>query len=266
MAGLIGENTYKGLAVPLYGESQIQQLTTNTIVSMQLSSNNAGRFMLGTDQRLTTGFGFSTEYVIPQYSSLLTNLAVFDIDADGGYRAVSGTTVLIELNSSGIFGRDTLANEWRIDSSGRAQGVFRTVTTVTTGANFTIPSTASGTYYYVSGVSAGTAMFLILPGDAALGTYYDFWFTSQTALGDVGITSTAGGAVISMPGLNTSLVSTDQAISPASLQSQGLRLTLVATDLWFGIAGSYEHSSADTTDWTSADLERGSWQPLTTIS
>lgn len=270
MADPIGENAYLNLAAPLYGEAEFQQLTTNTILTLQHTTDNAGRFFLGRDfvgsTESSQGDGSSiwNNPGIP-YSSVLTDVAVWDIDGAGGYRTLSGTTVLVEFNSSGIFGRDGLAAEWRIDSSGRPQGVFRTVTTVTTGANFTIPSTASGTFYYIQQPSAGTPMFLILPGDAALGTYYDFWFTSQTNLGDAGITSTAGGGVIAMGGLLTSVVSTDQAMSPATLQSAWCRLTLVATDLWAATVGGYEHSSADTTDWTSADLERGSWQPLTTI-
>ena len=272
MADPIGENAYLNLAAPLYGEAEFQQLTTNTILTLQHTTDNAGRFFLGRDfvgsTESSQGDGSSiwNNPGIP-YSSVLTDVAVWDIDNEGGYRVLSGTTVLVEFNSSGIFGRDGLSSdtEWRIDSSGRPQGVFRTVTTITTGANFVITSTQSGMFFYVQGQSAGTSMYISLPGDAAIGTYYDFGVTSQAALSDVIITSTAGGAAISMPGLLTSVVSTNQAMTPATLQSIWVRLTLVETDLWYGQTGGYEHSSADTTDWTSNDLERGSWQPNTTI-
>lgn len=265
MAGLIGENTYKGLAVPLYGESQILQLTTNTIVSMQLSSNNAGRFLLGTDQRLTTGFGFSTEYVIPQYSSLLTDLAVFDIDADGGYRAVSGTTVLMELNSSALEGRAGTTAAWSIDSSGRMLGLLGTVNSATTGANVTITSTQSGTFFLMEGKN-DTSMYFILPGDAPVGTWFEFYVSTQDAVGDVTITSTAGAGRIHMNGTPTSAVSSGKSITLATTVHGMVKVTKVATDIWAAVGQGYSHTTADSSDITAVDIIRGTWNTGSTIA
>jgi hypothetical protein len=44
----IGEGSYKGLSVPLFGESRLeQQNSSNAILTFMHSTANAGRFLLG---------------------------------------------------------------------------------------------------------------------------------------------------------------------------------------------------------------------------
>jgi hypothetical protein len=98
MTDPLGTGTFQGLCVPLFGESVIrQQNSSNAILTLMHSTANTGRLLMGLDQSA------SSNAENPLISSLLTDKAVFDIDADGGFRSISGTTVLVELNSSGLF-------------------------------------------------------------------------------------------------------------------------------------------------------------------
>ena len=46
----IGQDTYKGLGVPLHGDSVIrQQNSSNAIVTLMHSTANTGRFLMGID-------------------------------------------------------------------------------------------------------------------------------------------------------------------------------------------------------------------------
>lgn len=254
MADPIGENTYKGLAVPLYGESLLlQQNSSNAIWTFQHSSANEGRFLAGRNHSYSTVLGDAD-----QYSSVLTSL-VWDIDADGGYRAVSGETILMELNSSGIEGRAGTTLSWGIDSSGRTVGMKQNVVVVTTGTNFTIETSLSGSLLALTSAS-GTSMAFILPANAPVGTWYDFFLTSQADVGDVKITSTAGTGRIHMTGTPSSVVSSVDCITPASTVIHLITLTVIETDVWVATRkGGMNYSSAGTTDYTRVDLDLNSW-------
>jgi len=264
MADPVGSDAYKGLAMPLYGESKlVQRNSSNAILTFQHSTEDAGRFLLGTDVR-------SSGTTAQPFSSILDNLAVWDIDAAGGYRALSGTTILMELNSSflGVEGLSS-ARDWQIDSSGVWTGTKRTVTTVTTGANYTISSTESGTFFHINWTS-GTSMYMILPADAPDGTWYDFWLTSAdtgSSLNEFTITSTAGGGRIHMSGTPTSVVSSGKSITPMSTDaSLGVHIVKIETDVWIAVGTGYQQSTGDSTNLTLPDLVRGSWGEGTTIA
>lgn len=253
MADPIGENTYKGLAVPLYGESLLlQQNSSNAIWTFQHSSANEGRFLAGRNHSYSTVLGDAD-----QYSSVLTSL-VWDIDADGGYRAVSGETILMELNSSGIEGRAGTTLSWSIDSSGRT--LWRqNVVVVTTGADYTVETSLSGSLLYLEGGNE-TSMTFLLPADAPVGTFYDIYISTQIDVGDVRITSTAGAGRIHMTGTPSSVVSSVDAIQPASTQVHLITLTVLETDIWVASRmGGLNYSSAGTTDYSRADLDLNSW-------
>ncbi len=103
MTDPLGQDTYLGLCVPVSGESVIRQRnSSNAIITLMHSTANTGRLLMGMDNSA------SSDEPNPQISSLLTDRAVFDIDADGGFRAVSGTTIKMELNSSGLHAIDDL--------------------------------------------------------------------------------------------------------------------------------------------------------------
>ena len=265
MADPVGNDAYKGLAMPLYGESKlVQRNSSNAILTFQHSTEDAGRLMLGTDVR-------SSGTTAQPFSSILDNLAVWDIDGAGGYRALSGTTILMELNSSfvGVEGLSS-ARDWQIDSSGVWTGTKRQITTVTTGANFTISSTQSGTLFLV-GHTSGTSMYIILPGDAPTGTWFDIWLTSGDAgssLGEVNITSTAGSGRIHMSGTPTSAVSSGKSIMNGSTNASiGVRLIrIVDDDVWIAVGTGFQQTTGDSTNLTLPDLQRGSWFAGSTIA
>jgi len=263
MTSPVGEDAYKGLAVPLFGDSLLQQINSSNAILTFVHSTvgpNEGRFLLGKDGGSTVLRDYFSSIISP-------DLAVWDIDGDGGYRAVSGTTIIMELNSSFVGNVEgTTLLQWRFNTSGQFTGVKQTVTRIATGADFTIESSQSGTLFTLTSAS-GTSMKAILPADAPTGTWYEFWISSdQAETSEFAITSTGGGGVIQIGGL-TSLASTEEAITPAAFASPySLRLTLVATDLWAASRmGGLNYSTADTTDYTQADIDRNAWLAGSTV-
>ena len=76
MSDPIGQNTYKGLGVPLYGESVIRQKnSSNAILILMHSTHNTGRLMMGMHNK----GGAIRNFV--DGTSHITDLAVWDIDA-----------------------------------------------------------------------------------------------------------------------------------------------------------------------------------------
>ena len=246
----IGQGTYKGLAVPLYGESVIrQQNSSNTILTLMHSTANAGRLLMGIDYK-------DIENDDP--SSLLTDLAVFDIDADGGYRVISGTTVKMEFNTSGIY-----AGTNRIlDTSG---GMLnrRPVVEMTTGANYS-PTTAQSGTLFIAGVSDATSQRVLLPANPTHGVWFDFFVSSQDAFGDFALNTTAdSSAALHMPGV-TSAVSTASALSPlTTLGSHYARVTAISSVIW-NVQCAPGYGAAVTSNFSEADLNQGHWGAGTT--
>lgn len=239
----IGQGTYKGLAVPAYGESVIsQQNSSNTIITLMHSTANTGRLLMGIDYK-------------PEgdESSLLQDLAVFDVDAAGGYRAVSGTTIKMEFNSSGIFGGGVKA----MDTSG---GLYNTrpVVEMTTGASYS-PTTAQSGTLFTAGTNDGTSQRVLLPKNPTAGVWYDFYVSTQDAVGDFAINTTANSsAKITMPGM-TSAVSTADSITPlTSVAHHFVRLIAMSSVLWMAhTAGG--HAAAVSTAVSDLDLTVGAW-------
>jgi len=79
----IGAATYMAMGEPLFGDATVEQENSSNYVRTYVhTSLNTGGFLMGMDYRADKA------------SSLLTDLALWDIDVDGGYRALSlGLTV-----------------------------------------------------------------------------------------------------------------------------------------------------------------------------
>ena len=117
MTDPIGQNSYKGLGVPLFGESVIrQQNSSNAILTLMHSTANTGRLLMGMDYKDLDS----------DPTSSLEDLAVFDITAEGSYQLVSGTSVGVRLNTSGLF--DSTDNKIIGSSQEYPSGVQQTVT------------------------------------------------------------------------------------------------------------------------------------------
>ena len=172
MAGLIGENTYKGLGVPLRGHSQLIAESTAPILTFRLSSESTNaRFVMGMDNP-TTG----NSSAIDLNSSVVEDLMKWDIDEAGGYRAVSGTTVLMELNSSGLYaGTDQIVN-----ADGGFVGARVALTAATT--LHTLLSSNAGKLHTMTTVAA-SSVFIHLPssGNAAIGDRFEFAINTSAA-------------------------------------------------------------------------------------
>jgi len=249
----IGQGTYKGLAVPLYGESVIrQQNSSNTILTLMNSTANlsAGRLLMGIDYK---------DVDSDARSSLLTDLAMFDIDGDGGYRVVSGTTVIMEFNTSGIYaGADRI-----LDTSG---GMLnrRPVVLMTTGADYEPTEAQSGTLF-LTGRNDATSQRILLPANPSHGVWYDFFVSTQDEVGDFQLNTTAdSSAELHMPGV-TSAVSTASALSP--LHKNGVhyaRVTALSSVIW-NVQCAPGQGAAVTTNLSELDLNQGHWGAGTTV-
>ena len=183
----IGRNSYNGLGVPLFGESVIrQQNSSNAIVTLMHSTANTGRLLMG----------MNWKEVEADPSSLLTNIALFDIDEDGGFRGVSGTTINAELNSSGLFAtNDTMQV---VNSSREVAGSQQTVTISSDGTSaYTLLSANAGKLHIVS-TQIGSSVVISLPTSATgLGIKAGMWW-------DVFSNTSAAGVIdIALIGLNT---------------------------------------------------------------
>ena len=136
----IGAATYMGMAEPLFGDAVVEQENSSNYVRTYVhTSANAGGFLMGMDYRADKA------------SSLLTDLALWDIDVDGGFRALSGTSVLMELNSSGLY-------------AGAVQVIgpaANSVVSPTTGADYQITSTQSGVIFNIG--QNATSQLLLVP-------------------------------------------------------------------------------------------------------
>jgi hypothetical protein len=177
----IGQDSYNGLCVPLYGEhTAVQVNSSNAVRTFMHSADNTGRFLMFMD--------YSTYYDDQTPSSVITDLVVADIDADGGFRSVSGTSVKMEMNSTGLYGGSTLI----IGTSGKLQTERRIpVTTVASGTTgVTVTSADSGTLYLLS--SANSTCHIRLTSTPFPGMYIDV-FQNSTAAGDVTILTGATG-------------------------------------------------------------------------
>src|SRR3990167_2738445 len=86
-------------ALPAYGEwEQVQRNSSATMITLTHSTANAGLFMVGRNSVSSQFFGPG--------SSAQGGL-VFAVTAAGGFSVRSGTTVVFELNSSGLYSGTT---------------------------------------------------------------------------------------------------------------------------------------------------------------
>jgi hypothetical protein len=121
------------------------------------------------------------------FTTSLEDLAVFDIDADGGFRALSGTTVIMELNSSGLWAGDKNI----INTSGGTAFAKKQIVTISSDGTsvYTLLSTNAGKMHMVSSMgSIGTSVIITLPTSATgqgikPGMYWDIY--SNTTAADV---------------------------------------------------------------------------------
>ena len=252
MSDPIGQNSYAGLAVPLYGEAVIRQInSSNAILTLMHSSPNTGRLLMGLDYKELNA----------DPSSLLTDLATFDIDAEGGLRMLSGTTVLMELNSSGLFDGST-----QILNTAGDIIIRQPVVAMTTGANYS-PTTAQSGTLFTAGTNNGTSQLVILPDAPTAGVWFDFYVSSQAETGEFVIATTGSDptAKISLPGF-TSAVSTGKNIQPLTTEGHNfVRMTAVSSILWMAhsVAG---YAGAATTDFQLTELSAGHWGAASTAA
>ena len=191
---------------------------------------------------------------------MLTDLALWDIDVDGGFRSLSGTTVNFELNSSGLLRGSTAV----INSSGELVSRFfqRTVTAATTGANYSVTTAMNGHIINV-GDNNATSQLVLLPANPPAGFWFEVTASTQTGVDGVSIHSTAdSSAVIILPGL-TSVASTIQAIQPGSVRAHAVRMTAVSSVVWWAEPLG-QIANAETT-LANAVLELN-WTTATTIA
>lgn len=238
MPNPIGEATYKALGEPLFGDATVEQENSSNYIRTYVhTSANAGGFLMGMDFRADKA------------SSLLTDLALWDIDVDGGFRVLSGTTVIFELNSSGLYAGAELVVG--------TQGTLLQATTITTGTTAYAPVSSQSGSIFIFGTA--TSQGVVLPKNPPAGVFFQFYVSSQAASTDFIITTTGdSSARIEMNGAS-SAVSTVLYISPqvSSLGMNTIRLTAISSVLWLA-EPSLNLSSAATTNFALNDF-RGRW-------
>lgn len=240
----IGVNTYKGLGVPRYGESEMRQESSLDVLTMTHSTLDGGRFLVLRNS-VTEG-------------STVTDQDVAAITSAGGFQSLSGTTVQFELNTSGIFRGTT-------QIMGQNGGLIRQVISPTTGANFQVTSTMNGAIID-TGINDGTSMLVLCPVNPTPGFWFSVYVSTQDAVGDVQINTTAdSSAKIMLPGY-TSAVSTGDAIEPGTtLGNHYVTMTAVSSILWLADE-SNGYALAGTSDVKLAEINPGAWTSATTAA
>ena len=184
MTDPIGQNSYKGLGVPLFGESVIrQQNSSNAILTLMHSTANTGRLLMGMDWK----------DIDTDPSSLLTDLAVFDINAEGAFHALSGTSVGVRLNTSGLF--DSTDNRLINSSRERPSGVQQIVTISSDGTSAVGLTAANAGKLHVVSTQIASSIVLGLPSSLTTGLspgmYWDvFMNTTVTAQLNIAVIGT----------------------------------------------------------------------------
>ena len=206
MTDPIGQNSYDGLCVPLFGESVIrQQNSSNAILTLMHSTANTGRLLMGMDYK---DLDFDP-------SSLLTNLAVFDINAEGSYQLVSGTTVGVRLNTSGLF--DSTDNKIIGSSAEYPSGPQQTVAISSDGTSavgFTAAN--AGKIYIVSTAQDKSSIIIGLPTTLttgiAPGMYWDV-LMNTTVEDQLNIASIGVDKAVIQAHMTTNTIETTKAVS-----------------------------------------------------
>jgi len=205
----LGLNAYNGLALPANGEGEQRQVdSSRTMMTQTHSTANTGRFFTFRD------------YALP--GSTLAGVDVAAIDADGGFVALSGATVMMELNSSGLYKGTTLIY-------GAAGGHYRTVTTVaaaTTGVE--LVSTNSGGIWHVSSKTsgAGSTLQFRIAASVQAGSYWDIFCDPIGDAADYNIGTTFAGTFYGPMG-STDIITCASAVSNTSSGVFGIRLTAI---------------------------------------
>ena len=232
----IGAGTYMGLAEPLFGDAVVEQENSSNYVRTYVhTSANTGGFLMGMDFRADKA------------SSLLTDLALWDIDVDGGFRVLSGTSVLFELNSSGLYqGSTQLIDVNGVFLGGQKQ---QTVTINTTAS--TLVSSNSGKIHVLS-TQAATSNFIYLPtsGNARVGDTWEIISnTTAASLWNLSILGANTGGLIYIHTGSTGAVNTTGAID--STGSSGLlwwKVVCLTTTPEFVVTNMMIQSSLATTN------------------
>jgi hypothetical protein len=160
-------------------------------------------------------------------SSHMVNLAVFDIDAEGGFRGVSGSTVKMELNSSGLFcgGDKNIFDASGNHAFSKQQRV--SISSDGTTANILLSSNAGKLHIVSTGF---TSLVISLPTSATgqgitAGMYWDIYaHTTVAAQVDISIIGAATGGYIDAHVATTGLIKTTGAVANLSSGPMWLRV------------------------------------------
>ena len=232
-----GTGTYKGLGLPSFGNPTLKGVSTADVLTIEHSTADQGNFLV---------FRNSASSLFPESTLVASDLLRFT--SGGGLIALPEST-----------------NEWAFSSDGVQRGNKLNVITLTSGVNRTLATSESGSFVQML-TKNDTSVYIILPANPPVGTYFDIFVSSQDTTGDVTITSTGGPSTIMLQGTPTSVLSTVESLSPATTQGGYIRMLFQATSQWLAIPYGGGFSDANTTDLTLPDMEMGHWYDGTTIA
>ncbi len=229
----IGVNTYKGLGVPRYGESEMRQESSLDMLTMTHSTLDGGDFL-------------TLRGNVPEGST------------------VTGQDVLSITSAGAVVGSEqSTVNNWSISETGAFAGYKRPVTTVSSATNGTtiyqLPTTLSGHLIVVDGGTQGLSV-LLPPAVAGL-EYTVYQSSDHPATIDVVCSSDDADDII-LPGGNSTLMTTAAALAPQSTIAGAMcRFTAINGARWIADV------SLNSSGITSAVAEiGGSWIAGTSIA
>lgn len=141
-------NAYKGLGVPLAGESRIQQESTKDVLTLEHSSANVGRFITFRDSFDSSLNG--------KPSTLATNDVAW-FDADGGLVSAVGKQ----------FGVETLSTaSTAVTITSTQSGKLLVSNGMTSGVTITLPTAVAGLSYIILQGAGHTSVALTVLGSS----------------------------------------------------------------------------------------------------
>ena len=223
--------TYDGRGVPLDGESELRAGTGSTgdMQTLTMSSTPGAALVVRTD--------------IPRGSTVQT-ADIVRISSAGGYAVVSGTTSLMELNSSGLY-----VNSESVLSSLRGfAGKSQRVTINTTGS--TLVSSNSGKIHILS-TAAASSNFINLPtsGSVQAGDYWDILSdTTGAGIWNVVIVGANTGGTIAAHVGTTGAITTTGALENLTSGMMWWRIICVSTTPIYALSNMMTPSGLPTTN------------------
>ena len=221
-----GIDTYKGLGLPNQGNVNLKALSTVDALTITGSSGGPANLLV---LRTLPSSGAD---VANAADSTLATLDQLRVSSLGAVQLTSNSSVVMTFSTAGVSGgQESTAQEWSIDSSGRARGLRRNISTVAAASTrFSVDSSMVGTLFVLTTGIADTR-FIEFPAPAGItpGDWWEFFINSSAVGSDRFISSGTTGPVFHAKRLTTAADVTTAGVQFGTSGFNYLRVTAMSS-------------------------------------